>query len=256
METYIKNSWKIAGTLALLAVSWAALSAAGTYSNSISPDRHRSFVVRGEGKVTAKPDIAEFSVSVTTDGATANLADTQEENAQKNNAVISFVKENGVKDEDIKTSNYSIEPRYEYPNCAYYKICPPAKLVGYTVRNTVNVKLRDFEKISPILSGVVERGANNLSGPSFNIDKPEKLKSEARAEAIGKARAEALEIAKASGVRVGRIISISEDYSPIYPVYRNYMKAIDNEAALSISPAIEPGVEEITVNVTVTYEIL
>lgn len=257
METYIRNSWKIAGTLALLAVSWATLSASGTYSNSISPDRHRSFVVRGEGKVTTKPDIAEFSVSVSTEGRTSNLSETQKENSEKNNSVISFIKENGVKDEDIRTTGYSIEPRYEYPNCAYLSICPPAKLVGYTVRNTVNVKIRDFEKISPILSGVVERGANNLSGPYFNIDEPEKLKSEARAEAIGKAKTEALEIAKASGIRIGRIMSISEDYSPIYPVYRGYMKAaVANEAALPTTPVIEPGVEEITVNVTVVYEIL
>lgn len=255
MENYIKNSWKIAATIAMLATSWSLLSAAGTYSNSISPDRHRSFTVRGEGKVTTKPDIAEFSISVSTEGKTTNLAETQKENAEKNNAIIAFIKESGVKDDDIKTSGYSIEPRYEYPNCAYSSICPPAKIVGYTVRNAVNVKIRDFEKISPILSGVVLRGANNLSGPSFGIDDEDELKSEAREEAIGKAKKEALKIAKASGVRVGRIMSINEDYSPVYPVYRSYMKAMDNEAATP-APVIEPGSEEITVNVTIVYEIL
>ncbi len=255
MENYIKNSWKIAATIAMLATSWSLLSAAGTYSNSISPDRHRSFTVQGEGKVTTKPDIAEFSVSVSTEGKTTNLAETQKENAEKNNAIIAFIKESGVKDDDIKTSGYSIEPRYEYPNCAYLSICPPAKIIGYTVRNTVNVKIRDFEKISPILSGVVLRGANNLSGPSFGIDDQDELKSRAREEAINKAKKEALKIAKASGIRVGRIMSINEDYSPVYPAYRSYMKVMDNEAAIS-APVIEPGSEEITVNVTIVYEIL
>lgn len=255
METYIKNSWKIAATLALLAISWALISAAGTYSNSISPDRHRNFIVRGEGKVTAIPDIAEFSVTVSTEGKTDNLTETQEENSRKSNAIISFIKESGAQDKDIKTTNYSIEPRYEYSNCAYFSICPPAKLVGYTVRNTISVKLRDFEKISPVLEGVVARGANNLYGPYFNIDDPENLKKEARAEAISQAKIRAKEIAKPSGIKIGRIISISEDYSPIYPVYRSYMKAMDNEAAMS-APAIEPGSEEIIVNVTIVYEIL
>ncbi len=255
-EDCVKNTVRIAIIAGIAIASYGIISAVRTYSNSISPSQYKTFSVQGEGKVETKPDIAKFLISVVTEGGTTALADTQSKNAEKTNAVISFVKEEGVTEADIKTSNYSIEPKYDYPKCVYTSvdtICPSQRLVGYIVRNTVEVKVRDFSKISDLMSGVVAKGANNLSGPSFDIDEPENVKAQARDLAIQKAKEKAETIAKAAGIRIGKIIAVNEDSNGYYP----YQSAKMDSAYVGrgASPVIEAGSQEVTALMTLTFEI-
>lgn len=253
----------VALTIALLVGAYAALSYVGTYSASVEPSSFRSFAVTAQGKVVTVPDVAEFNFSVVTEGGT-DLGSLQEANTEKMNKAIEFVKSSGVDAKDIQTNNYYINPRYQYYNCGQYasgsvQPCPPAEIVGYTVTQNVDVKIRDFSKIGGILSGVVKNGANTVSQLQFTIDDPEKAKNDARADAIEKAMTQAEEVADAAGFSVGRLLSVDESgYNPYYYDSVRSMKAMASGIGGAESapvPAIEPGSQEVNVTVTLRYEI-
>ena len=259
MKEKIKDYVGWAIVFALVVVSVSAWMYVGSYAKQIDPASMRTFSVSADGKVVSLPDVATFTFSVITEGG-KNLGELQKQNVEKVNTAIAFVKENKIADKDIKTEQYSVEPRYEYANCGLYmgKTCPPPTIVGYTVRQSVLVKVRDFEKAGDIISGVVEKGANSVSQLQFTIDDPTKILADARKQAIEKAREKAEQIADAAGFSVGKLISIDEGgYYPT-PMYRN--AKVTNEAygmggADVSAPSIQPGSEEVTASVTLRYEI-
>ena len=244
--------------VAMLTVAGAVWRYASSYADYGNPSGFRSFSVSGEGKVVAIPDVAKFSFSVTTEGG-KNVGVLQADNTVKMNRVIEFVKSNGVEAKDIKTEGYSIEPRYQNFVCDPGELggvreCPPPEIYGYTIRQNVSVKVRDFAKIGDVLSGIVDQGANSVSGLSFTIDDPTTLQAEAREEAIAKAKDKAQELAKTAGFRVGRLLSINE--GGYYPVYERALSySMGGDAAKAPSPTIEPGSQEVVVSVNLSYEI-
>lgn len=243
--------------IGVLAVSYAAVSYVQTYSQSIEPSSFRSFSVTADAKVVAVPDVAAFTASVITEGG-LDLGALQTMNVEKTNAVIAYVKEQGVDEKDVKTEGYAVEPRYQYYGCET-GACPPPRIVGYTVRQTVAVKARDFTKAGTILSGVVENGANSVSSLNFTIDDLTEVQNRARAEAIAKAKVKAKLVAAAGGFGVGRLLSIEENGYPSYPqpayVMREaYGRGGARDDAKMVS-SIEPGSEDVRVTVTLRYEI-
>lgn len=261
MNPTIKNYLGGALAFSVLIISYAAVNFVNTYGRSIEPSSFRSFSVIGEGKVISKPDVATFTYGVITEGGT-NLAELQQQHIAQSTKVNNFVKNSGVNADDIKTENYSVEPKYQYYNCALMNVpavrikpCPPPQIVGYTVRETVSVKIRDFNKVGNVLGGVVQNGANDVSQLSFTIDDPTKIEDGARAEAIAKAKAKAEAIANAGGFNLGRLLSISEGRAP-GPFYGKPILGTGAVMPETVpAPVIEPGSEEISVNVTLTYEI-
>lgn len=163
---------------------------------------------------------------------------------------------NGSSGASADTATSPIEDYYP----PYYKKrpCPPQEIVGYSIHQSVSITVRDFEKIGTLLSGVVENGANSVSQLFFTLDDPTKPQNEARAEAIAKAQKKARDIARAGGFRLGRLLSISEGGYPI-PYQRFYgTEAAFGKGGDSISPAtpdIEPGSQDVIINVTLVYEI-
>lgn len=261
MRNVTKNALGAAIIIGIFMAGYAVVSFANSYSKSIEPSSFRSFSVSAEGEVTAIPDVAQFTFSVITQGG-KELGKLQGENTEKTNRAIEFVKDQGVEDKDIKTQTYNVDPRYQYFSCprslsGETEPCPPPEIVGYTVTQTVQVRIRDFEKIGDILSGVVENGANSVSQLSFTVDDPEERQSEARAQAIGKAREKAEAVAAAGGFRVGRLLSIQEGGYYPFPVFDYARGGAFAETAPQALPApsIEPGSQEIKVNVTLVYEI-
>ncbi len=236
--------------LFVIAVFWYI----SAYSRSVVPER--SFTVSGEGKVVAVPDIAQLSIGVLTEGG-KNLTELQKQNTEKINRIISYLKEQKIDEKDIKTEYYNISPRYQSTPCPVYfqtypeiiRPCPSSpEIIGYSISQTISVKVRDLSKAGDILAGVVERGANTVYGPNFTIDEPIKLQNQAREEAIKQAREKAKSIAKAGGFRLGKLISIQEGFSGPPIIY-------GLEAKGGAGPSIEPGSQEIVVNVTLIYEI-
>lgn len=257
----IKDYLIISIIVVLLVFAYAAASFVRSYGRSIEPSSFRSFSASGEGKVVAVPDVARFTFSVIVQGGT-DIAGLQTQNTAKVNKAVSFVKSNGVEDKDIKTESYNLEPRYQRFSCpngpklagTAGEPCPPPEIVGYTIRQTVSVKVRDFSKIGDLLAGVVEKGANSVSQLSFTIDDRTELENQARVKAIEKAQTKAKAVAKAAGFRLGRILSVSEGFTPVFRAEAVSFNTFGGASVLS-APTIEPGSQEVTVNITVTYEI-
>ncbi len=207
----------------------------------------RRINVQGEGKVSVKPDVAEASIGVVTRGA--NVGQAQTENTRISNAIIDFIKNSGVADKDIKPINYSVQPRYDYSRFGR------GELIDYEVRNTVQVKIRDFTKIGTILEGAGSRGANEVSSLQFIVDEPQKAQEEARAKAFEDAKSKAQKMAEQLGVKVGRIVNFNESPSYFPRFAEVYGKGGDGGPVVPPTPQIEPGENEVIVNVNVTYEI-
>lgn len=200
--------------------------------------------IQGQGKVYTKPDIAIVDLSVVTEGR--NIKDVQDRNTKKMNGVIEFLKGFEIEDKDIKTINYNIYPRYNYENRAIPQI------IGYEITQTLEVKIRNLEKIGEILDKSVGAGINQVSSLRFWVDKDEDLKAEARKLAIEDAKKKAEILASNLGIKLVKIAGFSEDtgYYPI-PIYK---EAIGMGGGGTV-PDIQTGENEIIVNVNLIYEI-
>ncbi len=253
MDKKIKNYLGIAiiAVLVIFAVSGAVY--VYFYSKWAQPSSYRSFSVSGEGKIVVVPDIARFTFSVITEGG-MGVSDLQLTNTTKTNKVLEFLKSKEIDAKDIKTEGYSLSPRYQYFSCHKDGVCPPPEIIGYSVSQTVSVKIRDFKKIGEILSGAVANGANSVSDLSFTVDDLVTVESQARTEAIKQAKEKAEAIAKGGNFRIGKLLSIQEGgfYAPM-EMEKGY--GIGGGGAVSASPAIEPGSQEVTVNMTLSFEI-
>lgn len=243
----------------------AAFWYVAVYSRSVNPQGVIS--VSAESKVVAVPDVAEVTFGVLTEGG-KNLSDLQRENSERVNRVVVFLKGNGIDDKDIKTQHYNITPRYQYFSCPAARSsperselisCPPPEIVGYTINQSTLVKVRDLNRAGSVISGVVERGTNSVSGLSFVVDDPTVFQNQARAEAIAKAKEKAVAIAKAGGFRLGKIISFDEGATNPYFDQFNARQAgfaLSGDAIAPLpAPAIEPGSREIRVIVNLIYQI-
>ncbi|TAL18964.1 DUF541 domain-containing protein [Patescibacteria group bacterium] len=208
-----------------------------------APEEKRTIMIDGTGKVSATPTIARIQVGVLTEGET-DIAAAQKQNTEKMNALVAALKAMGIAQADLQTTNYSIYPRYDYTN-------GKSILVGYTVSQNVNVKVRDLTKVSAVFQKAGELGANQVSGPDFTIDDPESLRAEARDKAISNATAKAADIAKALGVRIVRVVSFNESVGGGFPTPEFALKGDMGGAA----PQIETGSLDVSANVSVTYEI-
>ena len=253
MNNKIKNYLGSVSILVLLVVTYSVYSYVDSYSKSIQPSSFRSFSVNGEGKIVAVPDVAQFSFGLTTQGG-KDIATLQKDNTNKMNKIITFIKSKGVDKKDIETANYSLEPRYQNFNCVEFRTCPPSEIVGYTMNQNVSVKVRDFNKVGEILSGVVQNGANTVSQLSFTIDDRSKVENEAREKAITQAKQKALSIARAGDFRLGRLLSINEG-GGIVPPYYGYGGVMEMKASSLPEPMIEPGSQDIIITVNLVYEI-
>lgn len=200
----------------------------------------------GEGKVSVKPDIAVANLAIVTEAAASKAA--QDQNSRKSQAVVDFLKKQGVADKDIKTISYNINPQYKYPQF------DRPQIISYQVNQTLEVKIRNFDQASEIIDGVVGAGVNHVNNLSFQIDKPEKLKAETRAKAIADAKNKARELESQIGIKLGKIINFSEN-SGGYPGPVFYEKAVPAGAGGGVEPSLPSGENEITVNVTLTYQI-
>jgi uncharacterized protein YggE len=217
-----------------------------------------TITVSGEGEVFAVPDTATFSVTIQETAKDVKTAQTAA--TKKNNDIVAYLKGGDVEEKDIKTTDYSVYPQYEYGErvCPQYSYCPPGeqKLVGYQVSQTLLVKVRDTDKAGELLSGVGELGASSVSGLSFTIDDQDALEAEARGEAIDDARIKAAELAKQLNVKLVRVVGFSENGN--YPIfYAKEMSVADGRGGMGGAPAPElpVGENKISSNVTVTYEI-
>lgn len=213
---------------------------------------HTLLTVSAEGKSERAPDLALFSAGVTTQGRTAGEA--LGANSAAMTRVIAALKRAGIADRDIQTSNLGINPVYAEPRRLPDGSTEPKtpEIIGYQVNNTVSVRQRQLGDFGKVIDTLVSAGANQVNGPSFMLDKPDAALDAARTEAMAKARARADLYARAAGLRVMRIVSISEGggYSPPMPMYR-----MANQDMAAASAPVAAGEVSLGANVTVQFEL-
>ena len=174
-----------------------------------------------------------------------SVREAREEASAAMQSVIDSLKDNGVAEEDIKTQHFSIQPRYDY-------IDNRQVLRGYQVTNLVSAKARDIETVGEVIDDAATAGGDlvRVQSITFTIDDPKELQEQARVEAMKDAHAKAQTLAELGDVGLGDPISISEGSTANYRKYASF----DEERSASSTP-IEPGQLEITITVSVIYEI-
>jgi len=200
--------------------------------------------VSAEARATRVPDVATLSGGVVTQATEANAA--LRANADQMTKVMAAIKAAGIAERDVQTTGISIYPQYRYAENQ-----PPA-ITGYQASNTVSVKVRDVSRLGKVLDALVASGANQIGGPSFEIDEPEAAYDEARRNALKKAQDRAEMYAKTLGLRVRRIYSINEGggYMPPSPMPMMKMAAME-----TADTPVSPGETSLTANLTVVFEL-
>jgi uncharacterized protein YggE len=201
--------------------------------------------VSAEAESRRVPDVATISAGVVTQSADANSA--MRANATQMDKVMAAIKAAGVAERDIQTSGVNLNPQYKYVENQNPTI------TGYQASNTVNLKIRDLGKLGKVLDSLVASGANQINGPTFEVEQPEPAYDEARRAALEKAQARAQMYAKALGMQVRRIVSISEGggFHPPVPMPMMAMSRAKAEA----DTAISPGETTLGANLDVVFEL-
>lgn len=207
----------------------------------------RTINVTGDGEVTATPDIAYLFLGVVTDKPTTTEA--QSANSIAINNVIAAIKKEGIKVEDIKTTNYSINPKYDYD-----KTTGASTLVGYTVSNTLNVTVKDISKAGQIIDAAVENGANISNGISFGISDYEKYYNMALLDALSNAQGKAKVFSTFLGIKLTTPVNITENSSGTPNNYPFLMNTNLKSADSSASTSIQVGTYKVKATVSLVYE--
>ncbi|MFC5568470.1 SIMPL domain-containing protein [Lysobacter yangpyeongensis] len=199
--------------------------------------------VSAQGEARRVPDIARMSTGVVTRATDANAA--MRANAEQMAKVVAAIKAAGIADRDVQTSGINLNPTYQYRDNQ------PPTITGYEANNTVSITVRDVAKLGKILDTLAAVGANQINGPSFDVDRKDEALDEARQKAVASAQARAEMYAKTLGMKVRRIVSISEggSFNPPIPMMR--MQAMKAEADTSVSP----GENTLSVNLDVVFEL-
>ena len=233
------------GTVVLGILGIFLLASINQISNTATTSNTVSFT--GEGKVTAKPDIATISASILTQAVDSKTA--QDSNSVKSNAVDSFLKKQDIDEKDIKTSGYNVTPQYKYPPYG-----GQATITGYQVTQSYEIKVRDLDKISTILSGLVSAGANQVNNLGLQIENPDEIQAQARQIAIDNAKKKAGELEDQVGITLGKIVNFTEG-SGGYPVPMYYDLKASSIGGGGSEPTISIGENDVIVSVTITYQI-
>lgn len=230
--------------------------------------------VSGEGKSSATPDLATVSFTVSEDAATVSAA--QAAVAKNATAALAALKGFSIADKDIQTSSYNVYPKYSTQQpCVYGGVyggtsvsssaggvissmpmlpCPASesKIIGYTSSESVTVKVRNLDTVGDIMTALGKANVSNLSGPNFTVENPDAVQASARTLAIADAKAKAEMLAKDLGVRLVRVVSYNEG-GGYYAPRAMGVSAMDSSAKVSLP--IPVGENEVTIDVSVTYEI-
>lgn len=194
--------------------------------------------------VARVPDQVRLTAAVVNTAATA--AEAMAANAARMTAVLAALKAAGVAERDVQTTGLSLNPQYRYqPEQAPI-------LTGYQARNAISLRTARLADAGKLVDAAIKAGANEVQGPEFGIANPDAALDEARTAAVAKARARAELYAKAAGLKVKRIVSISEGAGAPEPGPRPLLRSAMVEAA---APPVQPGELSLSAQVSVTFEL-
>lgn len=201
-----------------------------------------TITVTGSAVVTLEADYARISVGVSTKAKTVEEA--SRENTACIHAVIAALKEAGVAEEDIATSNYYVNAEYDYS-------LGGQRQSGYNVTNQLTVIIRDIAHIGATLDKATAAGANNIYNIEFLSTQADKAQDKATAHAVQDAMRKAQLLADAAGLELGGILSLTESTGGVYVTARNYAF----KDAVATSNSILPDDTSVSASVTMVFEV-
>lgn len=236
----VRRRWTVGA-----AMGAAVLLLAGCSGSTVvgSEEKVPSITARGIGRVTGVPDTIVLTMGVETRAQEASAA--LQRNNERTSAVMEQIRQAGVEQEDIQTSQFSINPQFDDEGRV---------IDGYVVTNLVTARMSTEDDAGALIDAAAEAAGNDVRVQSvrFEIDDKGDLFARARADAVERAREQAEQLAEAAGVDLGDVRSITESSTvnpPIPFMARTGPESLDAGVPLS------PGSEEITLEVEVIYEI-
>ncbi len=201
--------------------------------------------VTGEGKVKAVPDGVAIKVRVESQGNEARAV--KAENDQTIDAVIKFLRSQGIDSKNVQTEYINLNKNYDYNK----------KVYNYVANQTLTVTLKDLSKYEGVMAGLLNSGINRIDGVQFTASNMEALRSEARIKAITNAKEKASAYAKALGQSIGYAVQISESGSsnPQPPMYKARMMSMEMDSSGG-GETIAPGELTFTARVSVSFRLL
>lgn len=235
---------KLLAILALPFLGFASLSNA-----QVRPERPRppSISVNGEATIAAEPDQAQIDIGVTTQARTA--PDASRDNAERISRVLNEVKKILGKGDEVKTSGYALNPQYRYPQGGRPEI------VGYQANNTVRIKMAKLDDVGKVIDAAMQNGANTINRLAFTLKDEEAARLDALKLAAAKAKAKAETIAAALGLKIVKIIAVTEGEQSFQPVYRAAPMARADMAASAAPTPIEQGTVDVRSTVALVAEV-
>jgi uncharacterized protein len=241
----------VMASLVLLAVGAFGFSmSSDDDSTGIVSQQNVGIWVTGTGDVTVVPDIAVLNLGVYVQMDTLDAAQAQA--AESMAAIMAVLESYNIDEEDIQTSNYSVSPVWTWDK-DNNRI-----LDGYSVSNTITVKVRNTDDAGSIIDDVVDAGGEYtvVNGISFTVEDTEAYYTQARAEAIANAIAKATQIAELTGVTLGEpnyIVDNNSNYGPIY-YYPTY-DASAGKSESSVPTSISTGEVKISTSIQIVFDI-
>lgn len=225
------------------------LSSTSALAQDAAAPRPPVISVVGEGEVAVAPDVAILSLTVLRQAKTAAAAVSANSSAMAE--VLAALKADGVAERDLQTSSFSIYPRYRQNDKG--SSTDPQEIVGYDVSNSLSVKVRDLSKLGGLVDASVRLGVNQGGQIVFTNDSPKASIETARKAAVADALSKARTLAEAAGVKLGKLMELSEENRGPAPAPMMRM-AMAKDAAPAPVP-VAAGENTYTVNVNATFGI-
>lgn len=210
--------------------------------NSVTTTKNATFDVTGTGKASVKPDIATVQAGVSSSGPTTAIV--QEQMNISINKISAAIKNLGIDPKDIQTSNYNVNPVYDYTL--------GQKITGYSANTNLTIKVRDINKTNQVIDVSTTNGATNVTSLGFSTEDQSGAENEARKIAVSDAKKKAENAAKIVGFTLGKIINYSESFGGNFP--RPVALSTENKT-IDSGTNLETGTNEINITITLSYEI-
>ncbi len=224
--TKLSKAFFLIVTLAAICINTPAIA---------SEEDTSSIIVTGEGRVDLAPDMAVLLLTVSREARAAKTA--LDANSAAMSDVLDAMTALGIEKSDLQTSGFSVQPKYYYPPQGSGGEREARKIVGYVVRNSLNVRVRKIDSVGEVLDKSITLGVNEGGNISFGNDDPSSALTQARTLAVQDAIAKATTLATAAGVKLGDILKISErtvSQRPV-PMARAAMSMAESSNAVPIS---------------------
>lgn len=229
------------------------------YINNVNTSKADLFSVSETGTATAVPDTSVVNVGITQ--TASSVSEAQGKTNQIAGKLVDDLKKLGIAEKDIKTTNYSVYPNYgqavpQVQNMMYpLPVRGNSAIISYTATQNLEIDVKQTEKANKVVDSATADGANLVGQVSFGFssDTKTKLENQARAAAIKQAKEKAQNLANLSGIRLGRLVNVTES-NQIRPWPVPMMEGAKSTADSSSPTNLTPGQNTVSITVTLSYE--